>query len=381
MEKTINKKSQSKTLIVIIVIALLAIIFLWVFALTGRTVQNRAEKPGDKIIKIGFVSALSGDAGVWGQSFQKGFDFAVKEINEAGGINGRLIKPIYEDDACDATTGINAFNKLIEIDDVKIITGTVCSSVAMSVAKKTQENRVFYMASGATHPDVPKQGDLIFRVWVSDAYEARELAKYAVNNLELKSLAITYFNDNPAGLALRDNFKEVVEANGGKITRIEAYTSGERDFKTSLVKIMQDNPEGIYMAAVPEQTPLIVNRVRELGYRGVILLYGPSVLSEGIPEKINDKSKIYYASPVTKQETGFWEKYKQETGKEADLLIAGGYDSMKIIEYGLRQCGENNDCIRDKLLSLRNYQITRGKISYDQYGDLTNVEFEIKQLA
>ena len=303
-----------------------------------------------------------------------------KEINDNGGINGKKIQVVYEDDACDVTTGINAFNKVIEIDNVKIITGTVCSSVAMSVAKKTQENRVFYMASGATHPDVPKQGDLIFRVWVSDAYESRELAKYAVNNLRLKRLAIAYFNDNPAGLALKDNFKETVEENGGEITRIEAHTSVERDFKTSLTKLMQDNPDGIYMAAIPEQTPLIVNRARELGYKGVILLYGPSVLSEGIPEKINDKSKIYYASPVFKQETEFWDNYKAQTGTDADLLVSGGYDSMKLIEYGLRKCGEDNDCIRDALLGLRNYTISRGTISYDKDGDLTDVEFEIKSL-
>ncbi len=372
-EKRINKK-YGLAILVVLIIALLAVSLSY-FAFTGYSINNQE---GD--IKIGFISSLSGDAGVWGQSFQKGFDFAVKEINDRGGINGKKIKVIYEDDACDATTGIKAFNKVIDVDNVKIITGTVCSSVAMSVAKETQENNVFYMASGATHPEVPKQGDLIFRVWVSDAYEAKELARYAINDLNFKKIAIAYFNDNPAGLELKDNFKETVEANGGEITKIEAYSSNERDFKTSLTKLMQGNPDAIYIAAIPEQTPLLVNKARELGYKGAILLYGPSVLSEGIPEKISNKGKIYYASPILKQETDFWEEYKDKTGTDADLLIAGGYDSMKIIEYGLRKCGEDNYCIRDALLNLRNYPITRGTISYDQDGDLTGVEFEIKSL-
>ena len=357
----------------IVVLAILLVIDVGYLISSGDVVK-------DKTIKIGFISALSGDAGVWGQSFKKGFDFAVNEINENGGINGKKIEVIYEDDGCDATTGITVFNKIIDVDKIKIITGTVCSSVAMSVAKKTQENRVFYMASAATHPDVPKQGDLVFRIWVSDAYEAKELAKYAVINLGLKKIAIAYFNDNPAGVALKDNFKETIETNGGEITRIEAYNSAEKDFRTSLAKLMQDNPDGLYLAAVPEQTPLIVNRARELGYNGYIFLYGPSVLSEGISEKINDKSKIYYASPITEKATEFWQKYKEKTGTEADLLVAGGYDSMKLIEYSLKKCGENNDCIRDALLGLKDYQITRGIISYDKDGDLTDVEFEIKQL-
>lgn len=377
MEPKIQEQGKNKRYgILIILVLALIVVSLVLISLTGYTVNS----PSEEEIKIGFISALSGDAGVWGQSFQKGFDFAVDEINSGGGIDGRKIKVIYEDDACDATTGISAFNKIIELNDVKIITGTVCSSVAMSVAKKTQENRVFYMASAATHPEVPKQGDLIFRVWVSDAYEAKELAKYAINNLELEKLAIIYFNDNPAGIALKDNFKESVEANGGEITKTEAHTSQEKDFKTNLIKLMSDNPDGIYIAATPEQTPLIINRARELGYEGILFVYGPSILSEGIPEKIISKEEIYYASPITKKETEFWNNYKKETGTDADLLVSGGYDSMKLIEYGLKNCGEDNDCIRDSLLNLKDYTITRGTISYDNYGDLTGVEFEIKSL-
>lgn len=377
MEPKIQEQGKNKRYgILIILVSALIILSLFLVSLTEDAVNSLSKEE----IRIGFVSALSGDAGVWGQSLKKGFEFGVEEINSKGGIDGKLIKVIYEDDGCDATTGINAFNKVIEIDGAKIIAGTVCSSVAMSVAQKTQDNQILYMASGATHPDVPKQGDLIFRAWVSDAYESRELAKYAVNKLGLKKLAITHFNDNPAGIALKDNFKETVESNGGEITKIEAYASEERDFKTSLTKIMQDNPDGIYMAAIPEQTPLIVNRARELGYNGMIFLYGPSVLSEGIPEKIGSKEKIYYASPISKQETDFWENYKSKKGEDADVLVALGYDSIKLIEYGLRKCGEDNNCIRDSLLNLKDYTITRGTISYDDYGDLTGVEFEIKSL-
>lgn len=368
-------KKKNKLLIALVVITcLIAVSFPFLFSTEGQVTDSKDT------IKIAFVSALSGDAGVWGQSFKKGFDFGVEEINKNGGIDGKQIEVVYEDDGCDTTTGINAFNKVINIDGVNIITGTVCSSVAMSVAKLTQENKVLYIASGATHPEVPKQGDLIFRVWVSDAYEAKELAKYAVNTLRLERIAITYFNDNPAGIALKNNFKDTVEQLGGKITKIEAYASGDRDFKTILTKVIDTNPEAIYIAAIPEQTPLIVNRARELGYEGAILLYGPSILSEGIPEKINDKKDIYYATPITKKETQFWENYKNAKGEEADLLIAGGYDSIKLIEYGLEKCGEDSLCIRDELLNLKNYQITRGKISYDAYGDLTDVDFEVKPL-
>ena len=362
-------------------IPILIVVVVVIGVLIFSSQKSAPIQPIEKeVIKIGFISALSGDAGVWGQSLKKGFDFAVEEINSNGGVDGKKIQAIYEDDGCDATTGVNAFNKVINIDKAKIITGSVCSSVAMSVAKMTQENRVFYIASGATNPDVPKQGDLIFRLWPSDSYEAKEIGRYAVKDLGLTNFSILYFNDNPAGIALRDSFKESIETNGGKVISEERVLSSEKDFRTPITKLIKENPEGLYIAAIPEQTPLAVNKAKELGYKGIILLYGPSVLSEGIPEKISIKEKIYYPSPLTVKETSFWEDYLQKTGTEADLLVSLGYDSVKLIEYGLNICGEDNDCIRDKILNLKNYQTSRGKISFDKDGDVEGIKYEIKGL-
>ncbi|MFA5022791.1 MAG: ABC transporter substrate-binding protein [Candidatus Paceibacterota bacterium] len=149
---------MSKTIkwVIALVVIVLVIIGVWYY---GSKPTMPAETGP---IKIGFISALSGEAGVWGQNLKEGFDFALKEINDKGGVNGRKIEVYYDDDKCDATAGVTAFNKAIDLDKVKIITGSVCSSVAMSVAKKTQESGVLYIASGATNPDVPKQGGFNF---------------------------------------------------------------------------------------------------------------------------------------------------------------------------------------------------------------------------
>ncbi len=326
-------------------------------------------------IKIGFISALSGDGALWGQNVRTGFDFALKEINDKGGVNGRKIEVYYDDDKCDATAGVTAFNKAVDIDKLKIITGSVCSSVAMSVAKKTQDNDVLYIASGATNPDVPKQGDLVFRLWVSDAYEAKAIANYATKTLGLKSFAIAHMNDNPAGLALRDEFKTVAVANGGEIKGIESFSSKERDYKTSLIKLMASKPDALYLVTLPESMPIIINQARVLGYKGVILAYSPAIVADGVISKIKNKDNLYYSTPIEKKETNFWSDYRSSTGKEADMLTALGYDSMKVIEAGLLKCGEDNQCIKNYLLNLKDYQSSRGKLNFDQYGDLTNIEF------
>jgi branched-chain amino acid transport system substrate-binding protein len=331
-------------------------------------------------IQVAYISSLSGEAGVWGESLKKGFDFAVQEINEGGGINGKLIKPVYENDECDAKKGIGAYNKIIKIDNVKIITGTVCSSVAMSVSPITQENQILYMASGATHPEVTRQGDFIFRVWASDSYEAKEIAKFSVNTLKLNSFGIIYFDDNPAGISLKENFEKTILENNKKILISETINSKQMDFRTNILKIINQNPEGIYVASTPEQMPVIINQIKSLNYKGKIFLYGPSALAQGTFEKINNKENIYYPEPITIYQTNFWKNYKEEKGEEADLLISGGYDSMMLIRDGLLMCGEDNECIRDYWLSLKDYTITRGNISYDSTGDVSGIDFEIKEL-
>jgi len=335
----------------------------------------------DKYIEIGFASSLSGDAGIWGQDIKTGFDFAVNQLNSKGGIDGKLIKPVYEDDECDPKIGVIAYNKLIEIDKVKIITGTMCSSVAMAVTDQTQNNRVLYMATGATHPDVAKLGDLVFRIYPSDTFEIEKIIEYMVLEKNITKFGLINLSDQALGLSARDTIKKATSRNNAEITKEETYTLTDKDFKTIISKVMYTNPEAIYVISIPEQTPLIFNQIKELGYKGIIIGYSGALNISEVTDQIKDKTNIYYPEPVIIQQTSFWEDYKQATGEKASYIMGVGYDTFKIIEDGLKVCGEDNDCIRDYWLTLKDYPTSRGNISYDEDGDITNVEYAVKELS
>ncbi len=350
------------------------------FLLTLTFLAGCSPVNQEETIKVGFVSTLSGEAGSWGQQVKKGFEFALEEINTNKLLGDKKLEIFYEDDFCDATNGLTAFNKLIDVNDVQIIVGTVCSSVAMAVSEKTQSNHILYLASAATNPEVTEQGDFIFRLWASDDYDAKAIAQFAVNELRLETFAVTYVNDNPAGPILKDAFKETILKKGKKILAEESYSSKETDFKTHLIKILQKNPEAVYLMTNPERTDLIINQIRQLGFEGIIFAYGPSITSEGVVEKIKDKKDIYYALPVSKQETLFWNKYKEKKGEDADSLVALGYDSMKILVDGIKKCDVDTGCLREYLLKLKDYESARGKLNFDSEGALTNIEFEVKKI-
>lgn len=336
--------------------------------------EANVVKETNEPIKVAFISSMTGSAGVWGQQLKRGFDFALKEINSKGGINGKKIKVIYEDDGCDPNMGVSAYNKVIELNNVKIITGPVCSSVAMATMNKIKENDILYIASGASSPEVTKQSDKVFRLWVADNYEAKALAEYASKTLNLDSFAILACNDNPACTALENSFVKTIKKNSKEITGIDYYVTSDKDAKMQLTKLMSNNPEAIYLMTQSPQAALFINQLRGLGYEGKIFTYSPAITAEGVIDQINDKSDIYYVSAVSKQETDFWQRYKAKTGEDADVLVALGYDSMKIIEAGLKECGENNDCIRDYYFA-NEFPLSRGIVKFDSNGDLTGIKF------
>ncbi len=331
----------------------------------------------DNVIKIGYISSLSGNAGVWGQPLREGFDYGLNKYKSDPDSKYK-IEVVYEDDACDAKTGLDAFNKVVNFEKIKYTTGTVCSSVAMSVVDIVNENNVLYLASGATTPELTKQGDKIFRLWPDDSYNVREIVKYAAKDLGVNDFSFSSINDNPTGLAMKDVFGKTVKLYNKNIISSESFSSDESDFSTVATKLIQGNPEAIYVGGtLPEQMPLLVNKLKTLGYDGYILLYSVSATTPGVLDKILDHNNLYYANLEEIKETSFWNDYRVDTGKDADMLTALGYDSFNLIKDSIEKCGENTDCARDYILSLKSYQTSRGVMGFDENGELTEVPYEV----
>lgn len=328
-------------------------------------------------VTVGFATALSGSGAKWGEPVKEGFQYGIDQINSNGGVNGKQIIVEYKDDKCNGADGKNAFRQLTTLHNTDIIAGTVCSSVAMTVANHTEANDVLYIPSGATHPNVTRQGDKIFRLWVSDGYEAKELAEHATRALGLQRFAVGHVHDNPAGIALQRSFKQTVRANGGAITAVQSYGSDQKDFRTAIAKLLSDNPEGLYLMGTPSQTAPLVRQARQAGFDGPIFLYGPAATTESTQAAINDSGPIYYATPSWNKQGPFWTDFQNETGSEPGLLHALGYDTAMVIEEALRACGEDTDCMRAHLLSLDQLETTRGNVTFDDSGDLRRVPFTV----
>lgn len=325
-----------------------------------------------KEIKIAAICPLTGEAATYGQSTKNGMELAVAEWNAAGGLLGKQVKLIVEDDKADPAEGASVFSKVIEQDKVVAIVGGITSRVALAGAPIAQAAKVPMLTPTATNEKVTLVGDYIFRSCFIDPFQGKVGAKFAFEDLQLKNVAIIFDIGNDYSKGLSETFTQSFEELGGKIVAAEGYPSGTTDFKAQLTKIIQAKPECLYIPAYYSDVGLIAKQVRELGFKGALL--GVDGWDSADLVKIGGDAvnggffTNHYSKDDTRPEVQtFVKKYTEKYGAAPDALGALAYDGMNIMLDAIKRAGKtNNEAIRDALKAT-NLACVGGQISYDEF--------------
>ena len=224
---------------------------------------------GDEAYRIGVMESVTGPGETYGNVAVQAKQMAVDEINAAGGVNGRMIELIVEDEKCNAQDAITAYRKLTDVDGVKIILGTSCSGAMLGAAPLAEAEGVIMFSGLATNPDIANAGDYIFRTSMSDAQVGIDTGNVLWADGVRTLATITEATDYAEGV--RRTSVEQFEKRGGQIVGEERYASDVTDFRSQLTKLLNANPDGLHVAAQSEFTGgTIVKQARELGYGGPI---------------------------------------------------------------------------------------------------------------
>ena len=233
--------------------------------LIGLACERRGDViggDGTGIILVGYYGDLSGRTSSFGQSTKNGVEMAADEINKAGGINGRTIKIITEDDQGEPNKAATVVTKLINQDKVQALLGEVASSNSLAAAPKAQEAKVPMISPSSTNPAVTQVGDYIFRVCFIDPFQGEVMAKFSANNLKAKRAAILYDFNSDYSRGLYQFFKRSFISLGGEIVSEQSYTQGDRDFSGQLTAIRAANPEVIYVPGYYGEVGVIANQTK-----------------------------------------------------------------------------------------------------------------------
>ncbi len=329
-------------------------------------------KKDPNVILIGEYGSLTGNTATFGQSTHDGVMLAFEEINNQGGILGKKIKIITEDDQSKPEEAKNAVLKLIKQNGVKAVIGEVASSRSLAAAPECQRSKIPMLSPASTNPKVTEIGDYIFRTCFIDSFQGRTMAKFARNNLKLKKIAILKDVKNDYSVGLADFFEKTFKSLGGEIISIESYSEGDIDFRAQLTAIKAKEPEAIYVPGYYTEVGLIARQTRELGLT-IPLLGGdgwdsPKTLEIG-GTAINGCyfTNHYAADDPSPTVQNFIEKYRKKYGNTPDAMAVLGYDSAHLLFDAIKRAGSDDPIkIRDALAKTKNFPAVTGEITMDK---------------
>ena len=330
-----------------------------------------------KEIKIGATLPLTGDVAGIGESIRKGIELAAEEINNKGGINGKQIKIIFEDDRCDGKVSVDTVTKLINIDRVSAIIGPVCSAAFLPAAPIAEQNKVILFTGSATNAKITTAGDYIFRDVPSDAFQGKFQAEFVFNTLKKTKVSVGFGNDEYS-VGLKETFISRFKELGGTVLTEEANERGATDMRAQLTKIKNTNPEIIYYVGLPADVGNFIKQARELGI--TMLMLTPETTDDPQVVEIAQEAtqNVIYTLPKQSTSEEFKTNYKARFGEDPLIFTDNFYDVVKMIAAAMDICDEDTNCIKTELYKVKNYNGASGIITIDSNGDLASAEYQLK---
>lgn len=340
-------------------------------AATGcRPDRTTGGGPGGEPIKVGVYLDLSGQTSSFGQSTKNGVEMARDEINAAGGINGRPIQLVIEDEQGEPGKVTTVVTKLLRQDGVVALLGEVASTNSLTAAPKAQEAKIPMITPSSTNPEVTRKGDYIFRVCFIDPFQGEVMAKFATNNLKAKKAAILSDFNSDYSKGLTQFFKQSFTGSGGQIVEEKSYTQTDRDFSSQLTAIRAANPDVIYVPGYYGQVGVIAKQARQQGITVPILggdgWDAPQLWELG-GEALNNTfiSNHYSIDDPLPLIQKFVTDYKARYGGVApDALAALGYDAMRVLGDALKRAGTTDGAkLRDAIAQTKDFPGVTGTIT------------------
>ncbi len=348
------------------------------FALMVGVVSGCNGKDEDTI-KIGMIGPLTGEVAMYGTAVLKAVQLYVNQYNEDGGLNGRMIEIIEYDDKHDQTDAINAYNKLATSDEVIAIIGAVTSTPTIAVAQASLDDRMPLMTPTATHVDVTKYGDNMFRACFLDPFQGSAMAGYAKNELGATTAAVIYNNSDAYSTGLYESFVDTAGELGLEIVAVESYAGTDTDYQTQLTNIKSKNPDVIFAPDYYNSLYLVMSQAKSAGITAKFLGVdgADGILGiEGVDTSIVEG--LYFANHYSTEDQSdvvqnFLRGYKDEYDEEPSALAALGYDAAMLMIAALEEVAADMELEPTKevyeaiiaALKATDMEAVTGRITYD----------------
>lgn len=327
-------------------------------------------------IKVGALYNLTGDMSSIDAPGYNGMRLAAMQINEDGGLLGEQIELVSVDGQTDQTQLTNAASRLVDVENVVAVAGINDSTFALAAGPIMQAAGVPYVIAGGTLPTLPEQiGEYAFMAPFGDDAQSYAIVDFAVNELGVESYYMLYDQAYDFTLAVREFANErFAELLGEDALLLEdSYQSGDADFSSQIARLraLDEQPDAIFMSAVPSDAGNLVQQFREAGFEQPILSadgFDTPLLVEVAGDLSNGVYFSTHASLASDdpQIQDFVAAYEAEYGHPPENAFAAlGYDTMLIIADAITRAGSAEpDAIREAMAQTTDLDLVTGTISY-----------------
>jgi branched-chain amino acid transport system substrate-binding protein len=334
---------------------------------SGATATTAGGGNGD--ILIGEYGSLTGPQATFGTSTHNGIMMAMDEINAAGGINGRKIKVLTEDDQSKQEEAANAVTKLISQNSVVAVLGEVASSCSIAGGDVCQKSKIPMITPSSTNPQVTQKGDYVFRMCFTDDQQGHSLAEYVGKNLGVKSAALLTDVKSDYSQGLGHYFEERFTQLGGKIVARASYSNGDADFKAQLSSVKGSNPQILFVPGYYTDIGQIAIQARDLGITAPLVggdgWESPKLIAIGgkALEGSFYSNHYFYGDPNPVVHD-FVEKYKARYHETPDAMAALAYDAARVLADSIKRAGKTDPAaLRDAIAGTKNFAGVTGTIT------------------
>ncbi len=343
-------------------------LFLGIVAFAAALVSAYAQTT----IKIGEFASLTGKEAVFGQSSHKGTLLAIEAANAAGGVLGKQIDLITEDNQSKPGESATIAKKLITREKVVALLGEVASSRSLEAGAVAQQYKVPMISPASTNPQVTERGNYIFRVCFIDSFQGAALAKFAREDLKVQRVAILRSVSSAYSVGLAKYFKDRFVQDGGKVVIEPSFSEGDKDFKAQLTAIKAAAPDAIFLPGYYTEAALVCKQARDIGL--TIPIFGgdgweaPALVGIGGKAVEGTYYSTHY-SPEAPSATvkAFVKAFKERWNNEVpDAMAALGYDSALVLIDAIKRAGSTEPAkIRDALAATKNVDGVTGRTTID----------------
>ena len=331
-------------------------------------------------IKIAVAGPFTGPVAAFGEMIKRGAELKAKEINVAGGVNGKTLTLIFEDDTGKDKEASLVAERIASNRQILAVVGHFNSSCSLAGKPIYKRAGIVELSPGSTNVRVCVGSDWTFRNLYRDDFQGAFVARYIKNVLgDIQKIGIFFDNDD-YGRGLKDGFTEVAEELGLEIVAAEAYDRDNTDFKAQLTSIKAKEPHLIFLSGLYSQAGLIASQAREAGITAQIF-GADGVDSPDFLKIAGDAAEGAYVSTPFVFELGGPEAQRMATafeemhGVAPDTWAALTYDAVGMIVEAIEKGGENRKAIRDHLASIdspeEGYDGITGLTYFDENGDCT----------